>query len=82
VRGDKLAVLMASRFGRDRWNEHVKLLANLCNAIGGGCLIGAFVAPLVNGLGEISQSAPVLVVVGIGVHFAAQTILSYIVSKD
>lgn len=76
------ARMMASRFGRDRWNEHVKLAAGMFNAIGVAAIIGAFVAPLINetprGLGVITF----LAVIGMILHLVAQYVLRYIARKE
>lgn len=74
--------MMVMRFGRDRWNEHVKLLAGFFNAIGAACMIGAFVAPIVNAMAPRPESAAFLAVVGLSLHLAAQYILRYIARKE
>ncbi len=77
-----IAHLMATRFGRDRWNEHVKLLASLLNAIAVAAIVGAFVAPLISGRLVQSDSAGLLLLAGLVLHGGAQAVLRYIVSRE
>jgi hypothetical protein len=78
----RFAIMMAARFGRDRWNEHVKIVAVLLNAVAAACIIGALVAPLVNA-GPMSPDANGrLLLGGLGLHFAAHFALRYIVQKE
>jgi hypothetical protein len=82
MKGDTFALVMADRFGRDRWNEHVKIIANLLNAVSAACIIGALVAPLVN-VGAVSSDVNGrLLLGGVGLHFVAHLAMRYIVSKE
>lgn len=74
--------MMAARFGRDRWNEHVKLAATMFNAIAVASLIGAFVAPLVNVAPPAPAAVGFLIVSGVVVHLVGQLTLRYIARKD
>jgi hypothetical protein len=78
----RFAIQMASRFGRERWNEHVKLVVNLCNAVSAASIIGALVAPLVNGGPTSPDISGVLILGGFATHFAAHFATRYIVHKE
>lgn len=71
---------VVSRFGRERWNEHVKLFAGLLNGIGIASVVGAFIAPLVNALP--GQAMWALFTMGLTLHVAGQLCLRYYVGKD
>jgi hypothetical protein len=74
--------LMVARFGRDRWNEHVKLVASMLNALAIACLVGALVAPVVNRVAASATVSFLLVLVGLLTHLVAQLVLRYIAAKD
>ncbi len=74
--------MMSVRFGRDRLNQHVRLLSTFFNAIGVACMIGAFVAPIINAAAPRPASAAFLVMIGLVLHLAGQYTLRYIARKE
>lgn len=77
-----LVATMIGRFGRERWNEHVKLAATTVNSIGIACLIGAVVAPFVNPVPPGPAAVVVLLGAGVAIHVAAQQIMRYFRGKE
>ncbi len=73
---------MAQRFGRERWNEHVKLLATALNGVSIACLIGGFVAPLINPVPPKLAVIPMLFVASFIMHVAAHEVLRYYRGKE
>lgn len=73
---------MAGRFGRERWNEHVKLLAGALNGVSIVCLIGGFVAPLVNAVPPKLAVIPLLFIASFIMHMAAHEVLRYYRGKE
>lgn len=70
------------RFGRERWNEHLKLGAAVFNGLSIASFVGAFVAPFVNAAPPRPWSIAVMVILGVLLHVAAQTVLRYYRGKD
>lgn len=77
-----LVEAMVGRFGRERWNEHVKLAATTLNGVGIAGLIGAFVAPMVNPASPEPISLLLLFGAGVLLHMAAQQVLRYYRGKE
>ncbi len=73
---------MVARFGRERWNEHVKMLATAFNGVSIACLIGGFVAPLVNSKPPSATAIPMLFAASVFMHVAAQQVLRYFRGKE
>lgn len=71
---------LIARFGRERWNEHVKLFANLMNGVSVASIVGAVVAPLISA----APVAPAILLFSMGMvlHLAAQFALRYFVGKE
>lgn len=70
------------RFGRERWNEHLKLAATALNGLAIACLVGAFVAPFVNATPPRIAALFLLSLFGLFLHMAAQIVVGYYRGKD
>ncbi|MBL8551902.1 MAG: hypothetical protein JNJ73_18080 [Hyphomonadaceae bacterium] len=79
---DRFVALMVAKFGRDRWNEHLKIVGNLLNAVAAASVIGALVAPLVNQASATPDVSGALLIAGASFHFAAHLTARYIAGKD
>jgi hypothetical protein len=73
---------LAAHFGRERWNEHVKLAAGAFNGLAIACFVGAFVAPLVNPAPPQALAIASLLTFGAALHLAAHAILRYFREKE
>lgn len=76
------AAEMRERFGRERWNEHVKLLASGVNSLAVAFLIGAFVAPVVSAHRPAFWETLLLMAFAAGLGVAAQLVMSYYKGKE
>ena len=63
-------------------NEHVKLAANLCNAMAVAALISSFVSWIINTTPPKPVSVLALILAGLFLHLVGELILRYIVRKD
>ena len=71
------------RFGRKRFNEHVKLLANALNTLGIATMGAALILPAVNtGVASISITNVIWLLAGVTLHFAAQATLRLLRSEE
>jgi hypothetical protein len=82
VSRDAVIFRLVARFGRERWNEHLKLLTSLLNGLGIAAWVGALVAP------NVSLSTPPianvvgLAALGLFCHLAAQVLMRYFAGKE
>lgn len=73
---------MVGRFGRERWNEHVKMFASAMSGVSVASFIGALVAPLVNSTPPGGWAIPMLIASGVILHVAAHLVLRYYQGKE
>lgn len=73
---------MVLRFGRERWNEHVKLFSSIMNSVAAACAIGGFVAPLINPVPPSGLAVPILFGAAVLLHMAAHAAFRYYRGKE